>query len=45
VQAFVQYWGQENLPPDLQQQVQGGPPQGPPQGAPPQGAPPMPPGR
>jgi hypothetical protein len=40
VQAFVQYWGQENLPPDLQQQAQG-----PPQGAPPQGAPPMPPGR
>lgn len=28
VQAFVQYWGQENLPPEL---AQGGRPQGPPQ--------------
>jgi hypothetical protein len=23
VQAFVQYWGQENLPPELQQMAQG----------------------
>lgn len=34
VQAFVQYWGQENLPPELQQMMGGG------QGG---GGPPMPP--
>lgn len=35
VQAFVQYWGQENLPPELQQMAQGGPPMASGQGGPP----------
>ncbi len=36
VQAFVQYWGEENLPPDLQQEAQApaGAPQGPGPGRP-----------